>query len=50
MAKGSRCWLTMPGLQGIQSEIVWNTGHMVGCAFSNLLSRVVLDNILARHR
>jgi hypothetical protein len=40
----------MPGLQGQQSEIVWNTGHMVGCAFSNLMSQVVLDHILARHK
>lgn len=50
MAKGSLCWLSMPGLQGQQSEIVWNTGHMVGCAFANLMSQVVLDHILARHK
>lgn len=46
---GTLCWLTFPGLAGQQSEMVWNTGHMVGCAFSTLLSPIVLDNILARY-
>lgn len=47
---GNLCWLYLPGLEGIQSEMVWNTGHMVGCAFSNLLSPFVLDRILSEFR
>jgi hypothetical protein len=49
MSKGSLCWLTLPGMTGLQSEVIWNTGHIVGCAFSHLLNGAVLDSILARH-
>jgi hypothetical protein len=48
MPVGSLCWLTLPGLTGQQAEVIWNTGHMVGCAFANLLSPVVLDLVVAR--
>ena len=41
------CWLTLPGLSGWQSEVAWNNGCQVGCAFSNLLDQAVLDHILA---
>jgi hypothetical protein len=47
---GTLCWLTLPGLAAQEAEIVWNSGHMVGCAFRNLLNCAVLDSILARHR
>lgn len=47
---GTLCWLTLPGLAAQEAEIVWNSGHMVGCAFRNLLNRAVLDSVLARHR
>ncbi len=54
MVMGSRpgtiCWLTLPGLAAQEAEIVWNSGHMVGCSFRHLLNRAVLDSVLARHR
>ncbi len=46
MPKGALCWLTLPGLAGLQSEVIWNDGATVGCAFANLLHPSVLDRIL----
>ncbi|RPF72626.1 PilZ domain-containing protein [Aurantiacibacter spongiae] len=50
MHVGSICWLTLPGLESLQSEVVWWENGVAGCAFSNLLSPIVHDNILARYR
>ena len=50
MHPGSICWLTLPGLESLQAEVVWWENGMAGCAFSNLLSPIVHDNILARFR
>jgi hypothetical protein len=47
---GTICWLTLPGLAAQEAEIVWNSGHMVGCAFRTLLNRAVLDSVMARNR
>ena len=41
------CWLTLPGLRALQSEVAWNNGCQVGCAFSNVLDQAVLDHILS---
>jgi len=50
MHPGSVCWLTLPGLESLQAEVVWWENGTAGCAFSNLLSPIVHDNILARFR
>lgn len=50
MYPGSICWLTLPGLEALQAEVVWWQNSTVGCAFYNLLSPIVHDNILARYR
>lgn len=50
MHPGSVCWLTLPGLESLQAEVVWCENGMTGCAFANLLSPIVHDNILARYR
>lgn len=50
MRPGAICWLTLPGLSGLQAEVVWNDGIAVGCAFSDLLHPAVLDRLLARFR
>lgn len=42
------CWLTLPGLQSLQAKVVWWDSSLVGCAFDNLLSEVVLENVVAR--
>ena len=50
MHQGSVCWLTLPGLESLQAEVVWWENNMAGCAFTTLLSPIVHDNILARYR
>jgi hypothetical protein len=50
MREGARCWLTLPGLSGLQSEIVWNNYGAVGGSFSNLMNEAVLATIVARFR
>ena len=50
MHPGSICWLTLPGLESLQAEVVWWENATCGCAFTNLLSPIVHDNILARYR
>ena len=47
---GTVCWLTLPGLEALQGEVVWWEDNMAGCAFAKLLSPIVHDNILARYR
>jgi PilZ domain len=48
MHVGTICWLTLPGLGSQQAEVVWWNNGVVGCAFRNLLSPVVLDSIMAQ--
>ncbi len=50
MHPGSVCWLTLPGLESLQAEVVWWENGLCGCAFASLLSPIVHDNILARYR
>jgi len=45
---GTLCWLTLPGLESLQAEVIWWDNGMVGCAFSQLLSPIVHDNLIAR--
>ena len=47
---GSVCWLTLPGLEALPAQVVWWDNSLAGCAFENLLSPIVHDNILARYR
>jgi hypothetical protein len=50
MHEGQMCWLTLPGLESLQAEVVWWDNGIVGCAFSELLSPIVHDNILTKFR
>ncbi len=50
MHTGTVCWLTLPGLESLQAEVIWWNNGLVGCAFNQLLSPIVHDNILARWR
>jgi hypothetical protein len=45
---GMVCWLTLPGLEALQGEVIWWDNSLAGCAFNNMLSPIVHDNILAR--
>ncbi len=47
---GMVCWLTLPGLEALQGEVIWWDNSLAGCAFDNMLSPIVHDNILARYR
>ncbi|MDE2596030.1 MAG: PilZ domain-containing protein [Sphingomonadales bacterium] len=47
---GTVCWLTLPGLESLQSEIVWWDNSQVGCAFMSMLSPFVHENLIARWR
>ncbi len=48
MHEGTLCWLSIPGLESMQAQVIWWEDGMVGCAFNQLLSPIVHDNILAR--
>ena len=50
MHVGATCWLTLPGLEALQAEVIWWQNGQVGCAFAQLLSPIVHDNLLARYR
>lgn len=47
---GTVCWLTMPGMESLQAKVVWWDNSLIGCAFEQLLSPIILDNILTRWR
>jgi len=49
MHDGQVCWLTLPGLESLQAQVVWWDNCIVGCAFTELLSPIVHDNILQRY-
>ena len=49
MRPGALCWLTLPGLAGLQAEVIWNHNGMVGCAFANLLNAAVFEKIVERY-
>ncbi|MEO1220056.1 MAG: PilZ domain-containing protein [Pseudomonadota bacterium] len=49
MHEGQMCWLTLPGLESLQAQVVWWENCIVGCAFEELLSPIVHDNILLRY-
>ena len=50
MHVGQFCWLTLPGLESLQAEVIWWDNCIAGCAFSELLSPIVHDNIINRWR
>ena len=49
MHDGQMCWLTLPGLESLQAQVAWWENCIVGCAFTELLSPIVHDNILQRY-
>jgi hypothetical protein len=50
MLTGTKCWLTLPGLEALQAEVIWWDNAKVGCAFDRLMSPIVHDNIVLRYR
>ncbi len=49
MHEGQVVWVTLPGLESLQAEVVWWDNCIVGCAFKELLSPIVHDNIVSRY-
>lgn len=49
MHESQMCWLTLPGLESLQGQVVWWENCIVGVAFEELLSPIVHDNILQRY-
>lgn len=49
LRSGSLCWLNLPGIEGLQAEVVWNDGSMIGCSFAHLLNPAVHDHLIARY-
>ncbi len=45
---GTFCWITLPGLESMQAQVVWWDNGVVGCAFQKLLSPIIHDSILER--
>ncbi len=45
---GTRCWLTLPEMESLAAKVVWWDNGVVGCAFENLLSPIILDNVVGR--
>ena len=46
MRPGRLCWITIPGYAGMQAEVVWNDGAIVGCAFSQFLNQAIFDRLV----
>ncbi len=49
MHEGQVVWLTLPGLESQMGHVVWWDNCIVGCAFADLLSPIVHDDILTRY-
>ena len=47
---GTRCWLTLPGMESLEAEVIWWNNGLVGCAFHQLLNPIIHDNIVAKWR
>jgi hypothetical protein len=45
---GTLCWLTLPGLESQEAQVVWWDNSLLGCAFRHLLNPIVLDNIIVQ--
>ncbi|NKJ41790.1 MULTISPECIES: PilZ domain-containing protein [unclassified Novosphingobium] len=49
IAQGSKVYLTLPGLESREADVVWWHAGLVGCAFANLLSQREHDALLLRY-
>lgn len=47
---GTLCWLTMPGMESMEAQVIWWNNSLVGCAFHQLLNPIIHDNLLERFR
>lgn len=47
---GDRVWLTVPGMAGLESAVVWRHRHHYGCEFASPIHTAVLDHIVRQFR
>lgn len=43
---GDRVWLTIPGMGGLESTVVWRENYLFGCEFMSPLHMAVFDHVL----
>lgn len=48
LSPGTICWLTLPGMESMEAEVIWWNNSLVGCALHQLLNPIIHDNIIAR--
>lgn len=44
---GTKVWISLPGLAGIEAEVAWQSHEHIGCAFNRPLYPAVFDHIVA---
>ena len=49
MHVGQICWLTLPNMGSLQAEVIWWENCIAGCAFHELLSPIVHENVLEQY-
>jgi len=50
LAPSTRLWLTLPGLAAQPAQVVWWNASLAGCAFTDMISPIVLDSLIERWR
>lgn len=43
---GTRVWLAIPGMAGLEATVTWERGGQFGCAFDRPLNTYVFDHIV----
>jgi hypothetical protein len=43
---GQIVWLAIPGMEGLEADIAWRSGLVIGCSFRQPLYPAVLDHIV----
>ncbi len=46
---GRLCWLTLPGLESLEAEVIPHNENGMGCAFKNLLHPAVLRHYAMKY-
>lgn len=45
----NRCWITFPGFEAMQAEVIWWEAGIVGAAFDTMLHPAIFEEIVNRH-
>ena len=46
----TRLWLTLPGLAAQPGQVIWWNASLVGCAFTDVISPIILESLIERWR